>query len=598
MAPTPLLTYFTMAHKSSASSFAMVPPAASGLSLVDSGLSLADSGLSLADSGLSLADSGGASLLASGGASPPAVGMEGGDQTDAEVIDTLVRWGGEREQVEQLVFAQRILDDAMRLLQEGERAASSQPAGSGEDDPYAGQQAAPAFEVATSDPYGDADYDVSDPPEEDSEEELALGGAGTASEPPAPAALVSGSASAASDPAAAEEPASGGAHADGEPPLASGGFQLATRGATRQRKRGAQSYGSWVKFNEKRGRQDLSREAYDEWQQWKFAQVALEDAAVRQPPAAQARAATGVAARDDAARAQATMQASCVPQPILYALTQAGAYIVPGREEILFTGFESACPDLACLPTEWEWLPYGQQGTYALSARQGDEALSTEAPLPGRDDAAGRQPPAAQARAGLLRLRGGRGSAAGPRRVIGVRGTASSSAASAGHRPVIGAPPAEGLPAAAPSLPAAAPSLPAAEPASAPRGGRGSVAGPRRAIGVRGTASSSAARAGHRPVIGAPPAQGLPAAAPSLPAAAPSLPAAELASASGARAGRGRDQARRQRDRQETDSGPEIPPDSPPPDSGPEIPPDSPPPRSRSPPRRPRRRRPGRERRW
>ena len=375
-----------MAHKSSASSFAMVPLAASGLSLVDSGLSLADSGLSLADSGLSLADSGGASLLASGGASPPAVGMEGGDQTDAEVIDTLVRWGGEREQVEQLVFAQRILDDAMRLLQEGERAASSQPAGSGEDDPYAGQQAAPAFEVATSDPYGDADYDVSDPPEEDSEEELALGGAGTASEPPAPAALVSGSASAASDPAAAEEPASGGAHADGEPPLASGGFQLATRGATRQRKRGAQSYGSWVKYNEKMGRQNLSREAYDEWQQWKFAQVALEDAAVRQPPAAQARAATGVAARDDAARAQATMQASCVPQPILYALTQAGAYIVPGREEILFTGFESACPDLACLPTEWEWLPYGQQGTYALSVRQGDEALSTEAPLPGTDE--------------------------------------------------------------------------------------------------------------------------------------------------------------------------------------------------------------------
>ena len=43
VAPTPLLTYFTMAHKSSASSLAMVPPAASGLSLVDSGLSLADS---------------------------------------------------------------------------------------------------------------------------------------------------------------------------------------------------------------------------------------------------------------------------------------------------------------------------------------------------------------------------------------------------------------------------------------------------------------------------------------------------------------------------------------------------------------------------
>ena len=55
VAPTPLLTYFTMAHKSSASSFAMVPPAASGLSLADSG---SDSPLSPADSGLSLAHSG------------------------------------------------------------------------------------------------------------------------------------------------------------------------------------------------------------------------------------------------------------------------------------------------------------------------------------------------------------------------------------------------------------------------------------------------------------------------------------------------------------------------------------------------------------
>ena len=55
----------------------------------------------------------------------------------------------------------------------------------------------------------------------------------------------------------------------------------------------------------------------------------------------------------------------------------------PRAEEILFTGFESACPDLACLPTEWEWLPYGQQGTYALAVRQDDEALSTEAPPPG-----------------------------------------------------------------------------------------------------------------------------------------------------------------------------------------------------------------------
>ena len=76
VAPTPLLTYFTMAHKSSASSFAMVPPA--------------DSGLSPADSGLSPADSGGASLLASGGASPPA----GGGAVRNAVLDkvgTLVR---------------------------------------------------------------------------------------------------------------------------------------------------------------------------------------------------------------------------------------------------------------------------------------------------------------------------------------------------------------------------------------------------------------------------------------------------------------------------------------------------------------------------
>ena len=48
VAPTPLLTYFTMAGKSSASSFAMVPPADSGLSPADSGLSPAGSGLEVA----------------------------------------------------------------------------------------------------------------------------------------------------------------------------------------------------------------------------------------------------------------------------------------------------------------------------------------------------------------------------------------------------------------------------------------------------------------------------------------------------------------------------------------------------------------------
>ena len=55
VAPTPLLTYFTMSGKSDASSFAMVPLADGGLSLVDSdsGLSPADSGPSLAHSGLS-----------------------------------------------------------------------------------------------------------------------------------------------------------------------------------------------------------------------------------------------------------------------------------------------------------------------------------------------------------------------------------------------------------------------------------------------------------------------------------------------------------------------------------------------------------------
>ena len=107
---------------------------------------------------------------------------------------------------------------------------------------------------------------------------------------------------------------------------------------------------------------------------------------MRKPPASASAAASAPYRGLPRARAQATIQASCVPDPILDALTQAGAYTAPGREEILFTGFEFECPDLACLPTEWEWLPYGQQGTYALAVRQDDEALSTEAPPPGTDE--------------------------------------------------------------------------------------------------------------------------------------------------------------------------------------------------------------------
>ena len=86
------------------------------------------------------------------------------------------------------------------------------------------------------------------------------------------------------------------------------------------------------------------------------------------------------------ARDQATIQASCVPPSILSALQQAGAYITPGREEILFTGVESERPVLSCLPPEWAWQPYGHMVTYALAERLGDEALSTEAPLPGSEE--------------------------------------------------------------------------------------------------------------------------------------------------------------------------------------------------------------------
>ena len=104
------------------------------------------------------------------------------------------------------------------------------------------------------------------------------------------------------------------------------------------------------------------------------------------PPASASAAASAPYRGLPRARAQATIQASCAPDPILDALTQAGAYTAPGREEILCTGFKFECPDLACLPTEWEWLPYGQMGTYALAERLGDEALSTEAPLPGSEE--------------------------------------------------------------------------------------------------------------------------------------------------------------------------------------------------------------------